>query len=416
LARIDLGRGDVEAATARLRSMLKMPGAGVRPLLSLAKIAAREGRLREGASLLTKAGKLAPENLRIQLELIDMLGRLGDGDAALRNARKLGNRYIDNPTVMEKLGQVELAFGERADAAVAFRRMAGLIQDDADQILRVARYQLRAQDLVNAHDTLKRALVADASHLGVLETIIVLEARLKRFEDALFRTGQLIKRLPKRALGERLRGDVLVRMGRYRDAALAYRAAIGKQPSGLLHVRRHRALRNAGVESPSLTPLERWVEANPKDYGTRRALAAGYLRAKDKAAARRLYEALNRERPNDPVVLNNLAELYLDAGDDRALAFAEAAQRLAPKQVETLDTLGWIYVRRGRVEQGLTLLRDAFSRASRNATIRYHLAVALSQLGRIEEARAHLQDVLKAKNSGDVVTDAKRLLRKLEGG
>lgn len=144
LARIDLGRGDVEAATARLRSMLKMPGAGVRPLLSLAKIAVREGRLREGASLLTKAGKLAPENLRIQLELIDMLGRLGDGDAALRNARKLGNRYIDNPTVMEKLGQVELAFGERADAAVAFRRMAGLIQDDADQILRVARYQLRA--------------------------------------------------------------------------------------------------------------------------------------------------------------------------------------------------------------------------------------------------------------------------------
>lgn len=263
---------------------------------------------------------------------------------------------------------------------------------------------------------MKRALVADASHLGVLETIIVLEARLKRFEDALFRTGQLIKRLPKRALGERLRGDVLVRMGRYRDAALAYRAAIGKQPSGLLHVRRHRALRNAGVESPSLTPLERWVEANPKDYGTRRALAAGYLRAKDKAAARRLYEALNRERPNDPVVLNNLAELYLDAGDDRALAFAEAAQRLAPKQVETLDTLGWIYVRRGRVEQGLTLLRDAFSRASRNATIRYHLAVALSQLGRIEEARAHLQDVLKAENSGDVVADAKRLLRELEGG
>lgn len=115
------------------------------------------------------------------------------------------------------------------------------------------------------------------------------------------------------------------------------------------------------------------------------------------------------------MVLNNLAEIYLDAGDKRALALAEAAYNLAPRQAETLDTLGWVHVRQGEATKGLELLRAAYSRASRRPSIRFHLAVALSQLGRHDEARAHLNDILKMDDLGDLKPEAIRLLNQLGG-
>ncbi|MEX2615336.1 MAG: XrtA/PEP-CTERM system TPR-repeat protein PrsT [Alphaproteobacteria bacterium] len=415
LVQIDLREGDKAAAKARLESMMKMPGAGVQPLTELAALATGEGNLREAVSLLSKAREQEPDNLAVQIELIQMLGRSGDGDAALRNARKLRDRFPENPDVMEQLGLAESAFGKSEDAAVAYRRMASLIRDDADGLLKAARYQVAAGDLTGAYETLNRALVTNGDHLGALEAIVSVESRLKRFDDALARAALLTSRFPDNPLGDKLRGDVHVRQQRYGDAALAYRDALAIQVSGDLLIRQYLARRKSGIEAPTLAPLEAWVAKNPKDYPARAALAAGYLSAKNIPAARALYEELNREEPNDPMVLNNLAEIYLEAGDKRALALAEAAYNLAPRQPETLDTLGWIHVRQGEAAKGLELLRAAYSRASRRPSIRYHLAVALSQLGRNDEARSHLNDILKMNELGDLEAEAKRLLEQIGG-
>ncbi len=169
LAKIDLKTGAVDAAKKRFRQMLEMPGVSVAPLIDLAEIATREGNLREAVSLMSKASEMAPDNVSIELDLIALLGRSGDGDAALRNARKLRDRFPDNATVLEKLGHMEQHFGEPEDAATVFRRVAEMYSENADQLLRIARYQVRAKDTSGAHHTLKRALTANAEHLGALE-------------------------------------------------------------------------------------------------------------------------------------------------------------------------------------------------------------------------------------------------------
>ena len=374
LVQMDMGTGAVDAAKARLIAMMEFPDAGVMPLTELSKISLQEGKLREAISYLAKAREKDSENVGIQIELIRLLGQSGDSDAALRSARKLRDKFPDNPDVMEQLGRTEYAFGKREDAGVAYRRMATLIRNGAKQLLTAARYQLTVNDISGAYETLNRALVDDSDDLGIMEMIVDVEAQLGRFDDALLRTQQISQRFPDIALGERLRGDILVRQERFGDAALAYRDGLSKQVSGELLVRQYLARRKSGIEFPALGPLEGWVEKNPNDYTSRMALASAYLDAEKIPAARTLYEALNRENPNDPVVLNNLAGIYLEAGDERALAMAEAAYRLAPRQAETLDTLGWVHVQRGDVAQGLELLRAAYSRASRRPAIKYHLA------------------------------------------
>jgi putative PEP-CTERM system TPR-repeat lipoprotein len=416
LARIDLKTGAVESAKKRYRDMLEMPEAGVRPLIDLAKIATEEGNLREAISLLSKAREQAPERVGVELDLIALLAWSGDGDSAIRNARKLYERFPDNTAVMEKVGHMEQAFGKIDEASKIFRRVAKSYSGSAGQLLRISEYQEHANDLAGAHDTLKRAHTADDKHLAVLERLIGLESRLALFDDALLRTRLLIKQSPDKALGYRLRGDVFTKLRKFADAAAAYSKAIKRDRSGALLVRRYIAQRAGGGKS-SLRPLEEWVSKNPTDYPTRRTLASAYLDTGKKTKAVKIYEELAALRKNDPVVLNNLANLYFELGDARAMETADAAFKLAPKQPQTLDTLGWLLVQKGDVERGLELLRDAYARASRRPKVRYHLAVALSRLGKAAEAKEHLEAILTSERlSADLAAKTKRLLATLKDG
>ena len=75
--------------------------------------------------------------------------------------------------------------------------------------------------------------------------------------------------------------------------------------------------------------------------------------------------------------------------------------------------MGWALSLNGRAAEGLIFLREAHTRASGNAGIRYHLAATLAKLERTDEALAHLKT---AVNSGDEflgLDDAKRLLEQL---
>ena len=413
LARIDLKTGAVESAKKRYRDMLEMPNGGVRPLIDLAKIATQEGDLREAISLLSKAREQEPERVGVELDLIALLARSGDGDAAIRNARKLYERLPDNRAVIEKLGHMEQAFGRTDEAVKFFRRVADLYPDNPKQLLRISGYQARANDLAGAHATLKRAHTADDKYLAVLERLIELESHLELFDDALFRAKLLIKQSPDKAIGHRLRGDVLAKLRKFPEAAAAYSEAIKREPSGSLLVRRYIAERAGGGKS-SLKPLEKWVSKNPTDYSARRTLASAYLDTGEKSKALKVYEELAVVQKNDPVVWNNLANLYFEMGDARAMDAADAAFKLAPKQPQTLDTLGWLLVQKGDVERGLELLRDAYARASRRPKVQYHLAVALSRQGKAVEAKEHLKAILTSERlSADLAVKIKQLLATL---
>ncbi len=57
-----------------------------------------------------------------------------------------------------------------------------------------------------------------------------------------------------------------------------------------------------------------------------------------------VHESLVQTSPNDGTLLNNLAWLYGELGDPRALGHAEKAYALMPSDPGAMDTLGWILV------------------------------------------------------------------------
>lgn len=151
-------------------------------------------------------------------------------------------------------------------------------------------------------------------------------------------------------------------------------------------INRFLALRAAGQRAESEGALQEWVDANPDDQAARFALASAWLDSGDEQRARAEFEQLLAGDVNSPVVLNNLAWLYGEIGDPRAVTLARQAHRLAPNNAFIADTLGWVLYQTGVIDEAVEVLTLAARQAPEIAEIRYHLSVALARQGELEAA------------------------------
>ena len=161
-------------------------------------------------------------------------------------------------------------------------------------------------------------------------------------------------------------------------------------------------------------PLERWLEENPDDNGTRLALAQWYAERDLFAEAAPHFERLVEvtERGN-AAMLNNLAYSYLQTDDDRALETAREAHELAQDNPAITDTVGWAEFKAGNVERAVELLSRAVEGAPENADIRYHYAAALTESGDHDQARRELQRALEDGREFNYRSEAEALLDEL---
>jgi Flp pilus assembly protein TadD len=227
------------------------------------------------------------------------------------------------------------------------------------------------------------------------------------------RAKAIVKRYPQRAIGYRLLADVARERGIKADALAGYQTAHATEPTTESAIRAYQAQLHFGSQAKAAAFMEAWLKAHPDDLLALRALADGYLQAKNLTAARSRYEDLLKRRGDDPYALNNLANVLLLLGDRSALARAERAHELAPQDAAIQDTLGWVLVQQGQVDLGLRHLREARLREPNNPEIRYHLAAALARAGRPGEARAELEQALKNSQHFDGASDARKLLGEL---
>jgi Flp pilus assembly protein TadD len=153
-------------------------------------------------------------------------------------------------------------------------------------------------------------------------------------------------------------------------------------------------VRRAGEIPDPQKPLLDFLAINPESATIRNTLAEYYRGIGDMESAVTAWETVLEHDPEHVSALNNLAMTYLD--DDAALAeeLAKKAYDLAPDNGLVADTLGWVQVNNGKVEQGIATLQDAVELSEGNPEIRYHLAVGLAKSGRTQEAEQILKEIL----------------------
>jgi tetratricopeptide (TPR) repeat protein len=208
-----------------------------------------------------------------------------------------------------------------------------------------------------------------------------------------------------------LEGMLRHSQGQFSAAAEAYDSVYTLMPSRIVAIRSFEARTGAG-QANATEALKSWVSANPTDIDGLFALSAATEQQGDIVDAIEQYEKLLRTDPDHASALNNLAMLYYQQGDSRALETAERAYRSAGDHPAILDTLGWLHIEDGNLNRGLTLLQSAAAR-SPEAEIQYHLAVANAKSGNTIQARSILEGLLSSNSMFDSHIEASALLDSL---
>jgi len=337
-------------------------------------------------------------------------------DSARSIACKRRDGYSNNensPQALYELGKVQLAAGQNSNAIHSFNKLLIKAQNNPELHFLLGKAYQAEGNSAEATAAWNQSLKIKPDYLQAEVALTEDLLREKRFDEVNGRALSLQKNHPKSSLGFRFEGDGY-RGQKLNDKALsAYEAAYKIRPDSYLAQQQFLLLKHARKLDSAFLLLEKWVEDNPNDLGATLMLAMSHQEILHREKAVGYYENILKKAPKNVLVLNNLAWLYQELGDKRAVETAEKALAVGEDKPEILDTAGWILIQNNQVNKGLIILQQAAVQAPHIAAIRVHLSEALVKAGRQDEAKKELTRLLKEKKRFVERKEAEKLLNSL---
>ncbi len=415
LARLDRAERAYDKAVARLDAVLRADDKDLDALTELAIVYELAGKPADAQRWLEKAADHSTiQNLDPALALVQFHLRNGKPDLAKEATKRLTSKAPDDLRVIVTVARVNLATGDPTTARSGLSRAASMASYDAPLLVQIAVLQLQADHLPGAAYTMDKALTERPDFLPAQGLMTEIEIRQGELAKADKRARQIVQQNPKLGLGYALLGDI-ARARKDAPAAVdSYRKAHQFEQSSESMIRLYGVLSSTDAKAAAQF-ADQWVKAHPRDVMARRAMADGYARDGNFAAAKGAYEGLLKLLPDDVEALNNLAHVQILTGDTAgALKTAQAALQKEPGKPHIIGTAGWAAFKAGQADRGLQLLRDARLRDPNNADTRYYLGAVLASAGRKAEAREELEAALKGGRNFFNAKSSEELLRTLK--
>jgi putative PEP-CTERM system TPR-repeat lipoprotein len=408
LALLDIEQSHFDDARKRLAMLAEMYPQSFLVLMALADLELAEGQPDRAIPWLLKATALDSDSASPGIKLVDLYIEYQDFDNALRQAENLARLYPREPQALQALARAQVAKGREKDAVESLHN--AMLKTDISkgmELINLADEQVRLGDYSGARKSLVRAgNSADAVNVQIaMIRLDLLTGDYKGAEQNLAKLNQLAS---SEIVPLMLLGDIRYAQKRYKDAYAAYNKSFDLSPSSLSAVGVFKSQFLMGHHDAAHIWLENWCVAHPEDAAARRELARSRLSTGKRSQARHDYEQLIKAGYGEAIDYSFLARIYQLDKDERALEMAESALKLDSKSARVLDVYGWILVTEGRASEGLRYLREAVSRDS-DPYLRYHLASALNEVGRTNEARHELEAIFRIGQEFPWIASAQQL-------
>lgn len=161
---------------------------------------------------------------------------------------------------------------------------------------------------------------------------------------------------------------------RHQEAAEMLKLALEKKRSASTEVAYAHALQQAGHTEKGIESLEKALDYFSDDPQLLLNLAMLYQSNEQEMEAIRTYEKVLKHSEGNVLALNNLAWLYHQENDNRALGLARKAFNLNSDNASITDTYGWILFKNGEMEDSVKLLEKAHQLQPNSEEIVLHLA------------------------------------------
>lgn len=370
-------RGQAGRADAVWREMAKNVPGSAQAHEEVGRAELAKGNVKMAESELQKAIDLDGGLVDARVEYAQLLqgeGRFSDATTQLREAWD----HTGDVKLAEMYAKLAMASGHEPDA----RELVDRIDDEGggrDRRLEVAQLRLITREPDRARSIADEILKATESPRARLVAAHALEAQ-GHIDEAL---GQL-RKVPREAAQFPKAQESLARLlrdsGRYREAIeLLGKALLSLGGDGdtweslndLLAMTHERA----GDRAQAIRVLESALGKRPRSQSLAFALAQAYQRDGQWKQAIDTAEAVLKREPGSAAALNFVGFLLTDHGErlEDAKKLLEHAARLRPADGAVLDSLGWLYLKMGRVDDAERLLVRADRLTPEDPEILEHL-------------------------------------------
>lgn len=411
LAGLDLDAKQPDAAMARFQKIVS-----VEPKHLLANMAIVALRERGGASneelaeMLGKLIKLIPNEVTPRMNLVLLQISRQDLKLALAAAQDAVAALPNQVESWQLLAHVQGAAGDFNQALIAANKVIAMQPGSPEPYLGLAEMYLAKKDRRAAVQSLKRAIGVKADYLPAQAKLLSIELAEGNFDQALLMAKTIQAQLPGDSVGFALAGDVEVGRKNWVAASNNFRLALSKRPSSESAKKMHRALLTARKAAESKQFESEWLANNPDDVGFIAYLGDAALASKDFGLAEQRYLAVLKIKPDHVQANNNVAWLLHYGKKPGALAYSERANKLMPNQPHLMDTLAEIYADGGHMDRAIELQKNAVDLAPELASNRLRLAKYYLAAGQKPRALEELNKLAALGDKFSQQAEVKQLL------
>jgi tetratricopeptide (TPR) repeat protein len=392
-----IGKGDCARTVTELRGISAQAPQNIVAQLDLGRAQAACGDIAAARKSLEEVVRREPRFLRGWLELGKLQANDKEYDAALKSAAEV--LKIDPSNQAAKLTQAAALTGKKQydDARAVLQELLRVEPNSADAVFQMGTIYLAERNYAQAEQFFAQVQQMEPGNSRGSSGIVESYLAQKREDAAIALMQAEAARRPADPESSMALGNVAVRAGKYDLAISAFERALeltdkNAAAAGELYLRIGETCRRKGDLPAAIAALEKAHALQPENAMTTNTLALTLDAAGRKDEARLAYEAVLQLNPRSGVALNNLAYLLSENGGDldQALVYVKRALELMPSLYEVRDTTGWVYLKRGQLDDAIAIFTELTRQEPSHSTWHYHLALALVARGDRDEARREL--------------------------
>jgi tetratricopeptide (TPR) repeat protein len=210
-----------------------------------------------------------------------------------------------------------------------------------------------------------------------------------------------------------LKGNVYLASQKQTLAEESFKKAIAQYPGNLkAYYALAKLYLSENEQDQAIAQYKQVLDVNPNQASAHMLLATIFDIQERFDLSEKHYRAALEINPDFVPAANNLAYILADQEKDLedALNLARLAKRKLPDNPNVMDTLGWVYYKKGLYENAIAELTDCLKQLPDNATATYHLGMAYYKNGDLEKARAELEKALQLDENFSGAAEAKQVL------
>ncbi|MEY8216067.1 MAG: tetratricopeptide repeat protein, partial [Colwellia sp.] len=338
-----------------------------------------------------KLVKISPDDIQNIILLSDNLIKLNRSQEAvdLLLPERINNRL--NVQYLFKLSSAYISLKQCNKAGSVLDILRGLSLGNEIQLASIAQRYMQCGFNESAHKSL-----ASAERLDQTKTQVQL-ARAQWFLN--INQAKLALKLMKPAVDKGDMTALTLQINAYKklnshDTVITLSKELYKKYPYPVHAYRlFETLKNNGKLAEATDLLEKYLQQH-ENKNIRRTLAINYISSGNTVKAESHFLVL-AEQFKDAMAYRQLAILASKNNIEQALILARKSYEIDHSSSAIAATYGWLLVQNGKPKAGLSHLRFAHARNSRQPTLIYRLAETLIQLNQYEQAKSLLKQAIK---------------------